>query len=43
MLQSCYKYSPSVEAMGNERSTESLFMTNHDPIISNVANIYFNI
>lgn len=27
MLQSCYKYSPSIKEMGNERITESLFMT----------------
>ena len=27
MLQSCYKFSASINAMGSERSTESLFMT----------------
>jgi hypothetical protein len=27
MLQSCYIYSPSIKAMGNEYSTESLFIT----------------
>lgn len=27
MLQSCYKYSPPIKVMGNQRSADSLFMT----------------